>query len=204
MIRFWIRSFLFLVGSLFLRIYLRTLRIQIALPEEFKRIHAVYAIWHDSLFIIPRIRHLFSNRKSEIHIMISKSRDGEFAAFFAEQFSYMKAIRVSHTARFTALKSAISTLKEGHSILITPDGPRGPRRKIKGGIITASSASDRPIIPIAVQYHWAISLSSWDRFQIPIPFSRIDIQFGRLITPSEEISPEETIERDLSFSIKDQ
>ncbi len=138
----------------------------------------IYAIWHDSLMALPLLETFFSSHKKNIYILISKSRDGNIPALLAESYPYIQTIRVGHNQRALALTSAVRYLNEKSSILITPDGPKGPRHTIKEGIIRAAQLSKKPIIPISAQYKWKYSFSSWDRFQIPIPFSQVTIRIG--------------------------
>jgi lysophospholipid acyltransferase (LPLAT)-like uncharacterized protein len=63
-------------------------------------------------------------------------------------------------------------MERDYSIVITPDGPRGPVYQIQEGIIHLAQLTGRPIIPISNFTRWKIRLRSWDRFQIPLPFAR--------------------------------
>ena len=71
---------------------------------------------------------------------------------------------------------------EGLNAGITPDGPRGPARKLQEGVITLGQLSQYPILPVSFSASRAIRLKSWDRFMIPIPFSRAAFVYGEPIT----------------------
>ncbi len=172
-----------LLCKFFIVCYLKTLRLTLSLSYDKSILEkgAIYAIWHDSLFILPRLIPFYCQKHISTYIMISKSRDGNFPSMLAESFSGLEVIRVGHKTKASALKTGIDLLMKGHSLLLTPDGPRGPRRKIKEGVTTASKFSQKPILPIAIRYSRAITLSSWDKFQIPLPFSRVEVTMGPLL-----------------------
>jgi lysophospholipid acyltransferase (LPLAT)-like uncharacterized protein len=65
----------------------------------------------------------------------------------------------------------------GYHIAVTPDGPRGPCYTVHDGIIGLAQVTGHPIVPYSCHLAWKIRLKSWDRFQIPLPFSRCDMTF---------------------------
>ena len=66
----------------------------------------------------------------------------------------------------------LQILKAGGHVAITPDGPKGPVRRVKAGVIELSRLSGMPILPVAFGASPAIRLQSWDRFLVPYPFAR--------------------------------
>jgi len=70
----------------------------------------------------------------------------------------------------TALKSMVKILKSGQSIGITPDGPRGPRMRVSGGVVALAKLSGVPVIPATCSTTRRKVLGSWDRFLICLPF----------------------------------
>jgi hypothetical protein len=113
--------------------------------------------------------------------MISASRDGGFLASVVESFG-IQAIRGSTSRRGPqALLEATTWMERGYSIVITPDGPRGPVYRIQDGIIHLAQLTGRPIIPTSNFTGWKIRLRSWDRFQIPLPFARCHSYHGEPI-----------------------
>jgi lysophospholipid acyltransferase (LPLAT)-like uncharacterized protein len=110
--------------------------------------------------------------------LISPSVDGELGAMMVRRFGGA-VIRGSSThTGARALRDYYQALvRENVSPVITPDGPRGPRFKFKPGALLLAQMSGRPILPMsyAASRAWLIK---WDRFVIPMPFSRIAIAIG--------------------------
>ena len=110
--------------------------------------------------------------------LISPSVDGELGAMMVRRMGG-HVIRGSSTSTGArALRDYYDALvKEGVSPVITPDGPRGPRFEFKPGAILLAQISGRPILPLAfaASHAWLIK---WDKFVLPVPFSRIVIAVG--------------------------
>jgi lysophospholipid acyltransferase (LPLAT)-like uncharacterized protein len=77
-----------------------------------------------------------------------------------------------------AVRQLIRLSREGHSLFITPDGPRGPRMRVNKGIIDIARLSGLPILPAAIGSSGGREIATWDRFLVPVPFSRITIRWG--------------------------
>jgi lysophospholipid acyltransferase (LPLAT)-like uncharacterized protein len=77
------------------------------------------------------------------------------------------------------------------NISMTPDGPRGPKYKLSMGPIILSSMTGYPILPISVNASRYWQLKSWDNFQIPKPFSRLQLNVGKSISIPPNLSDEE-------------
>jgi lysophospholipid acyltransferase (LPLAT)-like uncharacterized protein len=80
-----------------------------------------------------------------------------------------------------AFKAMLALSKEPVDIVLTPDGPRGPRHELKDGIIQLARMSGRPVIPMAFACSRGHRFQSWDRFLLPYPFSRGVYSFGEPI-----------------------
>jgi lysophospholipid acyltransferase (LPLAT)-like uncharacterized protein len=83
------------------------------------------------------------------------------------------------------MNNAIKLLKQGGALCITPDGPRGPRQRVGRGPIVIARRGNAAILPYALATAPSKRLSSWDRFQIPLPFARGAIVFGDVIDARE-------------------
>lgn len=114
-------------------------------------------------------------------IMISESRDGEMIARLAEHLGWRTARGSSSRGGRAALAALVSALGEGPVAGHIVDGPRGPAGKIKPGIAVLAQRANARIVPVYVAYARAWQARSWDRFQVPRPFSAVLIRFGRLI-----------------------
>lgn len=79
------------------------------------------------------------------------------------------------------MRGLLKTLKQGRGICITPDGPKGPRYKINGNITALAAKFGLPVIPLCFSASSAVVLNTWDKFIIPLPFSKIYIELGKPI-----------------------
>ena len=182
----------------------RTLRVHLVNREVTDRFAAegrnvIYAFWHDGVFLLP-----FAHRKSGVMIMVSESRDGDIAARILRHFGF-DVIRGSSKRRgFRALIGLITGMRQGRSVAITVDGPRGPRHVAKEGAVFLAGKMRSPIIPAATgaKRCWALE-KTWDRFIVPAPFTEGVVLFGEPIkvngTSKEEI---ESRRRELETTLR--
>jgi lysophospholipid acyltransferase (LPLAT)-like uncharacterized protein len=78
-----------------------------------------------------------------------------------------------------ALLGAVRELQEGYAVAFTPDGPRGPRREMKPGVVAAAQRGGAAIVPLHAEATRSWRLHSWDRFMIPKPGARVVVRYGR-------------------------
>ena len=117
-------------------------------------------------------------RGMKVGLLISPSVDGEIGAMLARRLgAYTIRGSSTHTGARALRDYYQALVKDGISVAITPDGPRGPRHQFKPGAILLAQLSGRPILPMAyaASRAWRIK---WDRFVIPKPFARIAIAIG--------------------------
>lgn len=150
-------------------------------------------LWHNRLLIISEI--LNKHAPQFIYrAVISNSRDGELLAILANSYSAGRTLRVPHNARYQALQQMISHLKSHNDILIiTPDGPRGPRYKVKPGIAIAAHESQADVIPLSWTANRYWQLNTWDQMMIPKPFSHIEVKFDQALKCDTNESKTESI-----------
>ncbi len=155
-----------IIIKFFYRIWSSTIRYALV-GKIFYDEPVIYVFWHNKMFGLIRLM-----RNRDIFVLVSRHRDGEKIARITEMYGY-KFIRGS-TSRggITALKKIVTTLRMGKQIGITPDGPKGPRWKFQEGALFASRMSKKPIIFVGVGYSRKIVLNTWDKFEIPLPFSK--------------------------------
>jgi lysophospholipid acyltransferase (LPLAT)-like uncharacterized protein len=77
-------------------------------------------------------------------------------------------------------------LKQGYSTLITPDGPHGPPRVLKKGVLHLALQSEVPIVPLRIKTPYCLTLPTWDRKRFPLPSSRIQVIYGEPISVTEQ------------------
>jgi lysophospholipid acyltransferase (LPLAT)-like uncharacterized protein len=127
----------------------------------------IYVFWHDRIFLTT---YWWRNRR--IVVMTSRSFDGEYIARFIQRFGY-GAVRGSSTrGAVGAVIEMARLMRAGCTTAFTIDGPKGPRYVAKMGAVLLAKKSGNPIMPVtmALDRYW--TMPSWDRFQIPKPFTR--------------------------------
>jgi lysophospholipid acyltransferase (LPLAT)-like uncharacterized protein len=140
---------------------------------EARRPH-VFLLWHEALLPL-----LWQHRRQAIAIVVSEARDGQYLADFAATLGY-RAVRGSSTrGAARALLGAVRELRAGSAVAFTPDGPLGPRRVLKPGIVAAAQRGAGIVVPLHAEADRAWRLDSWDRFMIPKPGARVRILYGR-------------------------
>lgn len=108
-------------------------------------------------------------------ILVSMSGDGELANTTLERLGYRTLRGSSSRYGVRALKAMREMLRGGGAVAITPDGPRGPMHKVNRGAAFLARDSGLPIVPFGFAAGRAARLHSWDRFMIPLPFSRVQV-----------------------------
>jgi hypothetical protein len=120
----------------------------------------------------------------------SRWRDGGFLAGVLQRFG-VQPVRGSTSRRGPqALRELTTWARRDYDLAITSDGPRGPRYVVQDGIIALAQLTGRPIIPVSYNLGWKIRPKSWDRFLIPLPFSRCEFTFEKaFVVPRETSEP---------------
>lgn len=153
----------------------------------------VLAFWHNRILLMAPFWERFC-RGRVCMTFISRSRDGQFMTDVAARFG-VEAVRGSSSRH--GMAAALTAIRAAHNerldIVITPDGPRGPRYEIQPGVLRLAQATQRPIVTLTTHLGWKITLKSWDRFQIPLPFSAC-----RLIAGAPIHVPENATDADLT------
>ncbi len=146
----------------------------------------VFAIWHDEMFPLFRL-HKGENNTA----VVSPSNDGEILAQFMSRMGYGLARGSSSREGLRALKTAAKSMNTGNDIIFTVDGPTGPRHEVKSGAVYMALKFSVPLVPVRVDMNRKFVFSkSWDKFQLPLPFSRIGVFYGTPYIPSAELSAE--------------
>ncbi|KAF3363296.1 hypothetical protein PHSC3_000187 [Chlamydiales bacterium STE3] len=145
----------------------------------------IIMLWHNRLLIIGYILSKFT-KKMTYSAFVSNSKDGRILAEFVDSYKRGRSIKVAHNARGQALKKLIEELRQRSEVaLITPDGPRGPKYKIKPGVIRATEAASASTIPLSWSATEFWQLRTWDNLIVPKPFSKIYVVFGSAIQTAE-------------------
>jgi lysophospholipid acyltransferase (LPLAT)-like uncharacterized protein len=164
--------------SVAIRCWLGTMRYRLASlddkphPVDPAQQRCIYAFWHETLLAPLRLR-------VKLQMLIGQHTDGEFIARVAQHCGFGVIRGSSSRGGTTALRHMICHSDPGAHLGVTPDGPRGPRRRVQVGMIAVASATGVPIVPFAMAFTRAWRLRSWDRFAVPLPFSTMCGVFGK-------------------------
>lgn len=190
------RNFLRTLGNIFIirivNILCRSLKINEVNKEVIPQLESenknfVTAFWHGTM-TLP----WFLLKNYDMVGLTSKSKDGDLLAKILRYWKY-RVIRGSSTkGGDVALGIMIDHAKNKKSIAITPDGPRGPAKKMKPGAVIIAKKTGIPLVLIGVGYKKKKILKSWDSFQIPSLFSEVNIIYSDPIYVSKELSYDET------------
>ncbi len=180
---FYPRSFGHWALSLLARLYIRFLGLTSRINIRGRKDHpgpAVYALWHRQEVLM-----IWLHRNRGLVGLVSQSKDGEYMARILLGMGF-NVIRGSSTTGGTqALRALTKAAMAGYSIAVTPDGPKGPVFKVHPGVIFIAQKAGVPIIPAACALSNKKVLRSWDRYQFPLPFGRIEAVYGEPFTVAE-------------------
>ncbi|MEP6809298.1 MAG: lysophospholipid acyltransferase family protein [Chthoniobacterales bacterium] len=135
----------------------------------------IFLFWHNRMFSMPSAWQRHGPRDRKAFVLTSASPEGSLLALFMAHFG-MGAVRGS-TSRggAMALRGMVTQIERGHDIIITPDGPRGPRYRLQAGALSLAQRTGSPILPLQIEYSNYRRLRSWDGFAIALPFSRMTV-----------------------------
>ncbi len=152
---------------------------------------AITCFWHDEIF--PA---LLMKRELSYMALISTSRDGEFVIPLVRSYHVRLARGSSNRGGAAALHEMTTAIRDGgYSMCIAADGPRGPRHRAKPGALWLAAQTGRPIIPVRTFMSRAKVFSSWDRFQLPLPFSSMHTCYGEPWFPEIDPNSQTSIRR---------
>ena len=130
-------------------------------------------LWHGRMLVgMPR------HRGVGYRVLVSPSDDGSLVVPLLERFGYSVIRGSSNKRPERALREMLRSLKQGGTIVVTPDGPRGPRHHVNPGPAWMARATGFPILTVGSACDRAWRLKSWDRFTIPKPRARIVLAYG--------------------------
>jgi len=149
----------------------------------------IFVLWHNR---IPFLAGGFPRHMCKrVAVMISASRDGEYATTFIRHFG-LQVVRGSSSRRGAqALRELKRALDDGVAAVLTLDGSRGPRYEVQPGVALLSYACSVPVVPVSMNAPSRWEFRSWDRTQIPKPFSRVEVRIGTPVSLPQETGGKE-------------
>ena len=130
-------------------------------------------LWHGRILIFPRIMKKYGSFK----VLTSLHKDGKYIDKFVRLYGHQSIRGSTYKGSLSAIKDIMGSIKNS-SIVITPDGPRGPGYKIDSAVTNIAAKFNVPVICISFSATRTKILSTWDKFMIPLPFSEIIVNIS--------------------------
>jgi lysophospholipid acyltransferase (LPLAT)-like uncharacterized protein len=134
--------------------------------------HVIFTFWHEYIItVLPRWGH------TPLTVLCSQHRDGEWV----NQTALSLGLNIVRGSTSRGGSAAIRQMKKNSkfsSLAISPDGPRGPRRKMAIGPVYLASLLRMPVVPVGIGISNPYRLKTWDKFAVPRPLSRVRLVFG--------------------------
>jgi lysophospholipid acyltransferase (LPLAT)-like uncharacterized protein len=179
------------VGPTLLGWLARTWRLQVLGTEHLESVSGggrghFMTLWHGRMVLgLPH------HGGRDWHVLVSPSGDGDISESLLESFGYQVIRGSSSRGGARALREMLTVLGRGGVLIITPDGPRGPRHSMNPGLAWMARATGYPIVPVGFGCDRAWRARSWDRFTIPKPRSRVAMVYGKPVRVAREASAAE-------------
>ena len=144
---------------------------------------AIIAMWHGPHFPV-----LYAYRNKGVVVVTRLSADGEILTRVLHSMGYTTVRGSSTRGGTSAMLNLARAVKSGHDAAIAVDGPKGPRYRVKEGILVLAKLTGCPIVPVAAAIDRCWRVRSWDIYRIPKPFSHAIVTGGRPITVPPDAS----------------
>jgi lysophospholipid acyltransferase (LPLAT)-like uncharacterized protein len=173
----------------YIRFLRATMRVEYRGQDALARARAtsgqyVLAFWH-SRFVL--MRYAYPDRR--LVILSSRHRDSRMLAAVMRRFGLTQAWGSSTEAGAAGLRAVLRHVRDGFDVGITPDGPRGPRRRVQPGVVAIARLAGKPIVPVTFSARPARRLRSWDRTLLPAPFARGLFVYGEPVHVPRDADP---------------
>ena len=137
----------------------------------------ILALWHGRLGMLAFLR-----GSTPLTALISGHRDGQLISKCAGHFDITTVTGSTSSGGMRAVRELLRLARDGHSLFITPDGPRGPRMHVNNGILDLARLTGLPILPVSIGTNRGHVMQTWDRFLVPGLFGRIVVRWGEPIS----------------------
>ena len=179
---------------------LRRTNLNIEAEDKIKNLTGPYilTLWHGKIFYL----FYYLRNRPDYFLLISPSADGDLLAKLAHLMGYSVIRGSSFKRAVPAARSLIRVLREGHRIIIIADGSRGPRCVAQSGSLQLAAITRLPLFPMTFSAKNKVALNTWDKFILPLPFTRCSINFGSPIYLASRTSEELVEEKRLELETK--
>ncbi|HXG51513.1 MAG TPA: lysophospholipid acyltransferase family protein [candidate division Zixibacteria bacterium] len=153
-----------------------------------RRVPIVFSLWHGRMFLPIQ-----AHRHQGIVTLASRSGDGEIITRWLEKNGYVVVRGSTRRGGGAALRRLIRHVRSRREVALTVDGPKGPARVVKPGVVRLARLTGAWIVPVAYSSSRPRFLDSWDRYLLPEPFSRNFIAYGEPFPIDGDLSEEEAL-----------
>jgi hypothetical protein len=160
---------------------------------------AVAALWHRDILITAYVF-----RDQGYSVPVSRSRDGDYITSLLLALGYTSPPRGSSSrGGAAALRGLVRLVSSGTTVSLPVDGPKGPPRRAKLGVVSLARLTGVAITPLAFSARPCMRFGSWDGTLLPSPFARVTCHLGAPIAVQRDASPEdeERIARELDAAL---
>jgi lysophospholipid acyltransferase (LPLAT)-like uncharacterized protein len=164
-----------------MRLLFMTYRLRVTLDSNINKNFSdnvgVFYFWHQQTFAAS---YFLMKAKAARHCIVSSSDDGRFAGAVVELFGYNAIYGSAFKNPIQVTRQALKILKDNQSFCIVGDGSRGPLFELKQGVPFLAIKANKPLFFVQSSSSWHFTFKkSWDKFQIPLPFSKINIHVSK-------------------------
>jgi len=164
---------------LIIHLWCMTIRKKVLNPELDKKFRtepgrAVLTLWHSHLFYLT----YHFRGMPDLYIFVSPSKDGDLIANVGKMFGYKVVRGSSYKKTVSGTRECIGILKQDNKIGVIADGSRGPRHQAQPGTVQLSRIANAPVYALTWDANLKYEFSSWDRFILPLPFSKVTLNFA--------------------------
>ena len=141
----------------------------------------VFCVWHNRLPLSLILYEQYVKRigqPARLSAIVSASRDGALMSEVLRRFKVLPARGSSSRRGAQVLMELAQAAQSGYDVAFASDGPRGPVYGMKVGVVVLAQMTGRALVPVSYHVSSKITLKSWDRFQIPLPFAKVTINFA--------------------------
>ena len=135
----------------------------------------ILCMWHGRMFFLSGG---WPKPPRQLGVLSSAHRDGLLVARGARAFGYETVLGSSRRGGVGALRGMSRLLSRGITLVVTPDGPKGPRMRFKAGAVKAAQMTGAPLVALTGSARPRKLFATWDRFCLPLPLARAEIHFG--------------------------
>jgi lysophospholipid acyltransferase (LPLAT)-like uncharacterized protein len=144
----------------------------------------ILVFWHNRMLMAP-----FFYGGRGLKILISRHADGELIRRVMVRFHFGSVRGSTQRGGTEAFRELLRSVEEGWDIVVTPDGPRGPRYVVQRGVVELARQTGLPILPVTYSTRHRIHCPSWDGFLIPRPFTRGVFIWGHPLRVARRADP---------------